>query len=178
MNRADANVLLANLRRAGNPAAADAKARELAAATVASGAVAALDRRGGVAAFNRIDRTGLGVYRSKAEQTYAARLEAQRAAGLIAGWDYECDRLKLADAAEGGVDRTREKWLLHDFAVYFPGGWIAFDQVKGAWADRAGRDKFRWAMSAYPMRWLRLWRYERGVWTLAVEGGRPEGART
>jgi hypothetical protein len=133
--------------------------------------------RGGVVAFNRIDRAASGSYRSKTERLYAVRLEAQRAAGIIAGWDYECDRLKLADAATGGADRTRERWLLHDFAVYLPGGWIAFDQVKGAWADRAGLDKFRWAMSAYPRRWLRLWRYERGVWTLAVEGGRPEGAK-
>jgi hypothetical protein len=171
MNRAE---LLALAEHATPAVAADIRSRL---AAMSGGAKIPAAATGGVAAFNRIDRAAAGCYRSQTEQHYAARLSAQRAAGLILGWDYECDRLKLADPAAGGAGRTRGRWLLHDFAVYYPGGWIAFDQIKGAWADRAGLDKFRWAISAYPRRWLRLWRYERGVWTLAVEGGRPEGAR-
>lgn len=131
---------------------------------------------GGVSAFHRIERYRLGPFRSKTETYYAARLEAQKHIGQIIGWDYESDRLKLADSIRGGKDKTRDSWFRTDFTVYHAGGFVSWDEVKGGWMTEAGRLRFRWLCERYPVRWLRLWRYEGGVWTLAVEGGRPEGA--
>lgn len=128
---------------------------------------------GGVAAFRGIDRTGLGPYRSKTESLYARRLDLERAAGRVLGWDYESDRLKLADPLPGGEAVTRGKWMLHDFTVYLPGGLIAWDQVKGAYATQAGMERFRWLCERYRLRWMRLWEYAGGAWRLKYESGRP-----
>jgi hypothetical protein len=108
------------------------------------------------------------------ERRYAAWLDEQRAAGAVVAWWYECDRLKLADPI-GGEQATRAKWKLIDFTVLHRGGAVSWDEIKGAWADKAARERFRWLAEKYPARWLRWWQWADGRWSLAMEGGSPKG---
>jgi hypothetical protein len=107
---------------------------------------------------------------TKTENLYAMRLEQQKDAGLILAYDYECDRLKLADPVTGG----RCNWFKVDFTVTHADGHTSWDEVKGSWASQRGIERFRWLCSRYPARHLRLWKYESGVWRLALESGRNQ----
>ena len=128
---------------------------------------------GGVGALRRSRVPGR---KTKTEALYERRLELQREAGEVLGWDYECDRLKL-DEPMGGAEGRRGRWKVSDFVVYLPGGRVVWDEIKGKFDDGKSIERFRWMCQRYPLRHFRLWRYAGGAWTLALESGgsRKEG---
>lgn len=122
--------------------------------------------RGGVAALRRSRVAG---QMTKTERLFASRLDQMKAAGLILGYDYECDRLKLAKKIDGG----KSNWLKLDFCLYLPNGRMTWVEVKGGFITDAGRLRFRAACERYPHRHLQMWQWKKGAWTLILESGAP-----
>jgi hypothetical protein len=78
---------------------------------------------------------------NKTEAAYAARLEAQRQAGDVLWWAFECLKLRLADAT----------FYSPDFIVMLSDGSIEAHEVKGHWQDDA-RVKIKVAAETFPFR--------------------------
>lgn len=60
-------------------------------------------------------------YRSKLEADYADHLAMLLQAGVIARWDYEAEKFRLADGA----------WYTPDFRVVYPDRHVEFHETKG-----------------------------------------------
>lgn len=73
------------------------------------------------------------------EAEYAKQLELRRLAGVIARWDFQVEKLRLAD-------RT---WYEPDFRVVGVDGTIEYHEVKGHWEDDA-RVKIKVAAELHP----------------------------
>lgn len=78
------------------------------------------------ATARRFDRTQ-SKYKSRWEEEYAARLEAQKQAGLIKDWQYEQIRIRLADG----------KFYTPDFMVLCLDDEVQLHEVKGRWREAA-----------------------------------------
>lgn len=76
---------------------------------------------------------------NKTESLYAQHLDCLKAVGEIARWDFEPEKLRLAD-------RT---FYTPDFRVIMPDGQIHFHEVKGHWEDDA-RVKIKVAAEQHP----------------------------
>lgn len=76
---------------------------------------------------------------NKLETKYAERLEALRQAKQILRWDFEPEKLRLAD-------RT---YYTPDFRVLGQDGTVSFHEVKGRWEDDA-RVKIKVAAEQHP----------------------------
>ncbi len=92
---------------------------------------------------------------NKLETRYSQHLTEQQGYGLIARWDFEPEKLRLAD-------RT---YYTPDFRVLLPDGTIEFHETKGFWEDDA-RIKFKVAAEQHPytfkaIRWVnQTWEVE------------------
>jgi hypothetical protein len=80
---------------------------------------------------------------NKTEAAYSQHLEALKQAGMIARWDFEPEKLRLAD-------RT---FFTPDFRVILADGTIQFHEVKGHWEDDA-RVKIKVAAEMHPYEFL------------------------
>lgn len=80
---------------------------------------------------------------NKTEAAYAAHLEQQRAAGVLAWWKFEGLKLRLAD----------NTFYTPDFAVMHAVGLLEMHEVKGHWQDDA-RAKIKIAADLYPFRFI------------------------
>ena len=78
---------------------------------------------------------------NKTEQAYSLHLEAQRQAGDVLWWAFECLKLRLADAT----------FYSPDFIVMLSDGSIEAHEVKGHWQDDA-RVKIKVAAETFPFR--------------------------
>jgi len=76
---------------------------------------------------------------NKLETRYSEHLEELRLAGGIVRWDFEPEKLRLAD-------RT---YYAPDFRVLLPDGSIEFHETKGFWEEDA-RVKFKVAAEMHP----------------------------
>lgn len=76
---------------------------------------------------------------NQTERAYADQLELLRRAGQILRWDFEPERLKLADAT----------FYVPDFRVVYPDGRVEFHEVKGYMRDDAAV-KIKVAASVHP----------------------------
>lgn len=79
------------------------------------------------------------------ERAYAAHLELQKAAGLIAWYRFEGVKLRLAD----------NTFYTPDFAVMLTNDEIQMHEVKGFWTDDA-RVKIKVAAEMYPFRFYAI----------------------
>jgi hypothetical protein len=92
---------------------------------------------------------------NKTESAYAAHLETLRRVGEIVKWDFEPEKLRLADAT----------FYTPDFRIQWPDGSISFDEVKGHWEDDA-RVKIKVAARLHPYQFRAVqrdgngWKYE------------------
>jgi hypothetical protein len=92
-------------------------------------------------------------YRSQLEADYAQRLELQRIAGEVLGYDYEGMRLNLGGGA----------WYKPDFLILPPSMELTLAEVKGFWRE-AARVRIKVAAAKYPyLRFVAVTR-EDGVW--------------
>lgn len=89
---------------------------------------------------------------NKTEQAYSLHLEAQRQAGDVLWWAFECLKLRLADAT----------FYSPDFAVLLSDGTLEAHEVKGHWQDDA-RVKIKVAASLFPIR-FRAFQKQGGAW--------------
>jgi hypothetical protein len=117
--------------------------------------------RGGVLALAAARTPGV---MTKTETLYSLRLNADLS---VLAWDYESDRIKLADKIDGG----KAKWFKVDFTVHHADGRVSWDEVKGGWITDAGMERFRALCARYPRRWIRMWQYKGGKWALKLESG-------
>jgi hypothetical protein len=83
------------------------------------------------------------------ETRWAAELELRRQVGQIARWDFEPEKLRLAD-------RT---YYTPDFRVLLNDGTVEFHETKGFWEEDA-RVKFKVAAEQHPytfkaIRWVK-----------------------
>jgi hypothetical protein len=97
------------------------------------------------------------------ERAYAGALEARRLAGQIARFDFEPEKLRLAD-------RT---FYTPDFRVLLPDGAIEFHEVKGFWQEDA-RVKIKVAAEHHPYRFVavvlkKIPKRDGGGWTSTTE---------
>jgi hypothetical protein len=89
---------------------------------------------------------------NKTEAAYAARLEAQRQAGDVLWWAFECLKLRLADST----------FYSPDFIVLVANGTLEAHEVKGYWQDDA-RAKIKIAAALFPIR-FRAFQKQGGTW--------------
>jgi len=89
---------------------------------------------------------------NKLEAQYAATLETHRLAGWLVRFDFEPEKLRLAD-------RT---FYTTDFRVIRPDGTVEFHEVKGFWEDDA-RVKIKVAAEQHPYRFIAVQR-KKGEW--------------
>lgn len=95
------------------------------------------------------------LYKSKAEERYAALLDVQRMAGEIRAWRYEAITFKLAD----GVRYTP------DFLVTEQDGSMSLREVKGFMRE-AARVRLKIAVEMYPtFAWFLVWARKGGFET-------------
>lgn len=80
---------------------------------------------------------------NKTETRYSQHLEALKAAGEVARWDFEPEKLRLAKAT----------FYTPDFRVILPTGEVQFHEVKGHWEDDA-RVKIKVAAAMHPYTFL------------------------
>lgn len=92
---------------------------------------------------------------NKTEARYAGELERRRQAGEIVRWDFQPEKLRLAD-------RT---FYEPDFRVVMPDGLIAWHEVKGHWEDDA-RVKIKVAAELHPYRFIAVHEEGRGRWRM------------
>jgi hypothetical protein len=90
---------------------------------------------------------------NKLEARYAAFLDVQKSAGILARWDFEPEKLRLADGS----------YYIPDFRIVWPDGSITFDETKGFWRDDA-RTKIKVAAALHPYR-FRAVRWVQGSWS-------------
>jgi hypothetical protein len=89
---------------------------------------------------------------NKTEAAYASYLEGMRVAGHIIRWDYEPEKLRLADLT----------YYTPDFRVVYPDGAIEFHEVKGFVRDDA-MVKLKVAAETHPYRFVMIKRLK-GQW--------------
>jgi len=89
---------------------------------------------------------------NKLERDYSVFLEKSRLAGHIARWDYEPEKLRLADAT----------FYTPDFRVIYPDGTIEFHETKGFIRDDA-MVKIKVAAEQHPYKFLMI-RRKGGAW--------------
>lgn len=80
---------------------------------------------------------------NKTEAAYAAYLDAQKKAGLIADYRFEAVKLRLAD----------KTFYTPDFVVLAPDGVLEMHEVKGFWEEDA-RVKIKVAATQFPFRFV------------------------
>jgi hypothetical protein len=90
---------------------------------------------------------------NKTEELYAQVLELQKHAGEILRWDFEPEKLRLAD----------KTFYTPDFRVILPEGTVEFHEVKGFWRDDA-RVKIKVAAELHPYI-FRVAICNKGKWT-------------
>lgn len=91
---------------------------------------------------------------NKLEAAYAQLLEVERKAGLLLRWDYEPERLKLAEGS----------YYTPDFRVQLADGTIEFHETKGFMREAAAvRLKAASALHPYT---FRLVKRSGGAWTV------------
>lgn len=90
---------------------------------------------------------------NKTEAAYAAHLEAQKKARLIADYRFEAVKLRLAD----------KTFYTPDFVVLAPDGVLEMHEVKGFWEEDA-RVKIKVAAAQFPFRFLAITR-DKGNWS-------------
>ena len=73
------------------------------------------------------------------EAAYALTLKKREQLGEIAAWEYEPEKLRLAD----------KTYYTPDFRVVMADGFVQFHEVKGHWEDDA-RVKFKLAAELHP----------------------------
>lgn len=88
------------------------------------------------------------------ERDWSIVLEARRRAGEVLRWDYEPERLKLADGT----------FYAPDFRVQLANGTIEFHECKGFMRDDAAA-KLKIAAALHPYT-FRLVTRKRGAWTV------------
>jgi len=79
------------------------------------------------------------------ESAYAAHLDEQKRAGIVAWWKFEGVKLKLADGA----------FYNCDFFVMLADGELQAHEVKGQWIEDA-KLKIKMAAELYPFRFIAL----------------------
>lgn len=89
---------------------------------------------------------------NKTEAAYAAYLDAQKKAGLIADYRFEAVKLRLAD----------KTFYTPDFVVLAPDGVLEMHEVKGFWEEDA-RVKIKVAAAQFPFRFVAITR-DKGNW--------------
>jgi hypothetical protein len=89
---------------------------------------------------------------NKLEGEYAGQLEVMRRAGIIAWFEYEAVKLRLAD----------KTFYSPDFAVMAANGELEMHEVKGFWEDDA-RVKIKCAAEKFPFRFRAFTKYK-GNW--------------
>jgi len=91
---------------------------------------------------------------NKLEQKYSEHLDSLLQGGGIIRWDFEPEKLRLAN-------RT---WYAPDFRVILPGGEIEWHEVKGFWEDDA-RVKIKVAAECHPYRFKAIqWDRKNKTW--------------
>ena len=90
---------------------------------------------------------------NKTERAYAQHLEFHRVAGDILRWDFEPEKLRLADLT----------YYTPDFRVIYPDGTIEFHEVKGFMRDDA-MVKIKVAAEQHPYRFVMVRRAKGGKW--------------
>lgn len=90
---------------------------------------------------------------NRTEKAYADFLEVQRRAGNIARWDFEPEKLRLADLT----------YYTPDFRVIYPDGTIEFHEVKGFLRDDA-MVKIKVAAEQHPYRFVMVKKAKGGKW--------------
>lgn len=90
---------------------------------------------------------------NKTEAAYAAYLELQKKAGLIADYRFEAVKLRLAD----------KTFYTPDFVVLAPDGTLEMHEVKGFWEEDA-RVKIKVAAAQFPFRFVAITR-DKGNWS-------------
>lgn len=91
---------------------------------------------------------------NKTEQRYWQRLEAQRLAGEIEQYWYECVKLRLADRC----------WYTPDFLVIRPGKRYEFHEIKGGYIWEDARIKFKIAKEQHSWAEFQMWQLKKGIW--------------
>lgn len=89
---------------------------------------------------------------NKTEAAYAAHLEQQKQAGMVAWYRFEGLKFRLAD----------NTFYTPDFAVMLSGGELQAHEVKGFWTDDA-RVKIKVAAEMYPVQFIAI-KKANGMW--------------
>ena len=90
---------------------------------------------------------------NKTDRAYAQWLEVMRQAGAILRWDYEPEKLRLADLT----------YYTPDFRVIYPDGTVEFHEVKGFVRDDA-MVKIKVAAEQHPYKFVMVRRVKGGRW--------------
>lgn len=101
-------------------------------------------------------QSGKPKYKSKWEESYSAKLELEKRAGLINGWLYEPFSFALSTGKRYRVD----------FVTWGPNG-VECLEVKGKFVKnkRDGITRLYWAAQRFPFfTWRLVWRTKEGGW--------------
>lgn len=90
---------------------------------------------------------------NQTERRYADHLTLLQRAGLIHRWDFESEKLRLAD----------NTFYSPDFRVVKADGMIEFHEVKGFWRDDA-RVKIKVAAAQHPYKFMAVSATKKGGW--------------
>ncbi len=91
---------------------------------------------------------------NQTERKYALYLTTLQRSGQILRWDFEAEKLRLAE----------KTFYSPDFRVIMPDGTIQFHEVKGFWRDDA-RVKIKVAAYSHPYKFIAVSATKKGGWS-------------